>query len=165
MIDNGSRVKGKNKNRHITAFYMETLVLAAVFTIVILVLARIFALSRQMGTDARILTNAVHLAENAAEAVAASDSAEALQRLLDENGNAERLEGSGTGEEAVIRARYDEDMNPLPDGSLWMDVTWEPEEAAPSGRGLVRSVITVNRSGEAEPVYTLETAVYIRKTE
>ena len=49
----------KNKQQHITAFYMEMLVLVAVFMVVILVLTQVFALSRKQSTQAGVLTDAV----------------------------------------------------------------------------------------------------------
>ena len=51
----------------ITAFSMEMLVLILVFTGVILTLTRMFALSKEQSTQARVLTRGVRLAENTAE--------------------------------------------------------------------------------------------------
>ena len=147
----------KNTKRHVTAFYIETLILAVVFIIVILVLTRVFAMSGQLSANARILTNGVHLAENAAEAVAGADSPQKLLELLDENGNAQALEGRET---IVLRARYDGDGKPAADGNFWVDVSWTPEEE--SEGGLVGSSITVFWNNGAETVYTLDTAVYLR---
>lgn len=117
MIENGGPVRGKKKKRRITAFYIEALLLVAAFTMVILVLTRVFAWAGQLGREAGILTKAVHLAENAAEAVAASDSPEDLERLLDENGNV-RLTGDGASQEGsgILIAWYDEDLNPASEG-------------------------------------------------
>ena len=64
MIENGGPVRGKKKKRRITAFYIEALLLVAAFTMVILVLTRVFAWAGQLGREAGILTKAVHLAEN-----------------------------------------------------------------------------------------------------
>ena len=61
---------------------------------------------------------------------------------------------------------YDDDLNPVPDGTIWMEVRWMPEwsgeesDGVPEGAGLVKSLITVNRAGEREPIYTLETEVF-----
>lgn len=154
MIENGGRESRKNRKHPVTAFYIEALILVAVFTIVILVLTRVFAWSGQIGRKAALLTNAVHLSENAAEAVAASDSLEEVMALLDENGNAQLLE------EGLLRVWYDEDMNPMPEGNLWLDVTWVPEESASAGgKRLVESQVTVYGAGDAGSIYTLETAV------
>lgn len=148
----------KNTRRHVTAFYMETLILTVVFIMVILVLTKIFALSGQLSAKARILTNAVHLAENAAEAVAGADSAQRLLGLLNENGNTKPLEGEA---DTVFRAQYDMDGKPAAEGSFWVDVSWVPEKE--SEGGLVKSRITVYWDREEEPVYTLDTAVYLQE--
>lgn len=141
---------------NITAFYIETLVLIAAFIVVILVLARVFALAGRQSEQAQILTRAVRLAENAAEAVAASDSGEALAALLDENGNVCETAGYGG---TAYRAKYDRDMRSAPEGDFWVDVTWQPQR---SGAGtFVQSTVYVYWNGGEEPVYTLETAVYL----
>ena len=149
----GYREEGKKQ--HITAFYMETLVLALIFTVVILVLTKVFALSGQMSSNARLLTNAVHLAENAAEAFAASDSPEALAGLLEENENVLMLEEDGN---TLVRVSYDEEMRPAPEGNFLMDVLWVPEEGVE--KGLVQGIIRVYRNDSKEEIYMLKTAVY-----
>ena len=83
MIEDGGRTGGKRTGSRGTAFYIEALLLAAVFTVVILTLTRVFAWSGQRGRDAALLTGAVHLAENGAEAVAASRSLEERVRTLE----------------------------------------------------------------------------------
>ena len=132
----------------VTAFYLETLLLIVVFIAIILVLTQVFGLSRMQSAQARQLTDAVCLAQNAAEAVAASQSAEEVCALLDEGGNA-RLTEDG------VEAGYGLDM--APDGSgtpaLLLRVGWEPEG------GLARSRSAVYRGGEGEPVFSLDTAV------
>ena len=125
--------------KQLTAFYMETLLLLAAFMAIILVLVSVFGGARQQSTQAAQLTHAVRLAENAAEAVASVDSVDALQDLLGQGGGM-RLDGS------VLTVLYDD---------YELAITWEPEGA------LVNSAITVSRNGEE--IYTLETAVYIRK--
>lgn len=148
----GSREQNRSEKSRITAFYMETLVLAVIFIVVILALIRIFSLSVRMSSQAEELTRAVRLAENGAEAAAASESGEKLARLLDENGNVTvREDGS-------ILAEYDRDMKPLSGGDILMEITWEPEET-----GCVRCLITVSRRGDSRPVYTLTTAVYVEE--
>lgn len=137
----------------ITAFYIETLILTVIFIVAILVLMRVFALSGRMSSRAKLLTSAVHLAENAAEAVAASGDEESLYALLDDagSGNVSRPE---EGEIVLFRMRYDGEMNPVPDGSFRVDVSWEPQ-----GEELVKSRINVYWN--EEEIYTLDTAVYI----
>ncbi len=144
----------KGGRGQVTAFYIETLVLAAVFLMVIVVLAQIFSLAVRMSGRAEDLTCAVRLAENAAEAVAASKSAEELAFLLDENGNA------GLGEDGCVYAAYDRTMNPESGGVVQVEATWEPKND-----GCVESVITVCRAGDSEPIYTLTTAVYVMEEE
>lgn len=151
MSREGMRNRGKKQTRPATAFYMETLMLAAVFVAVILVLVRIFALSGQMSGQAGILTCAVHLAENAAEAAAASENPETLKGLLEENGNVRLQESKG---ECMLCAWYADDMSPAPEGDFRVDIRWASGESA--GEGLPRSTITVY--WEEEAVYTLEIA-------
>ncbi len=143
----------KNKKRHFTNFYMETLVLVVVFIVVILVLTRVFALAGGMSTRAEILTGAVHLAENAAEAVSASGSPEDLRGLLEENGNAGEVR---EGENCLLSFRYDDDLNPVPGGSFRVEVSWQPE----AGGSFAESKVAVYWMEETEPVFALETAVY-----
>ena len=125
--------------KQLTAFYMETLLLLAAFMAIVLVLVSVFGGARQQSTQAAQLTHAVRLAENAAEAVASVDSVDALQELLSQEGST-RLDGG------VLTVLYDD---------YELAITWEPEGA------LVNNAITVSRNGEE--IYTLETAVYIRK--
>ena len=183
------------KRRHITAFYLETLILIIVFIGVILVLVRVFGISREKSETARLLTGAVSLSENAAEAVAASASPEEAAALLNENGNAvvldaeaqdvaalfnendndnaadaeaqaaaaplnENFNAAVPDAAALIAAYYNTDQSPSPEGSLCVLITWEPEETL-SGT-LVSSQISVWYREEREPLYTLNTAVFIQ---
>ena len=127
-----------------------------IFIVVILVLMRVFALAGRMSSQAKVLTCAVRLAENAAEAVAASDSKEALFTFLDECGMG-NVSTSEAGDKILFRAQYDGEMHPVPEGNFWVDVSWEPEY----GGDLVKSGITVYWNGEE--IYTLDTAIYIEK--
>lgn len=129
-----------------TSFYVETLLLIAVFVAIILGLTQIFGLAEAESSRSEQLTGAVMLAENAAEAVSASRSAGELCALLDEGGSA-RLEGSG------VSARYGADLRPDPAGPYELRVSWEPEAG-----GLVNSAIEVLREGRG--LYTLQTAVF-----
>lgn len=142
--------------RHITSFYMETLLLIAVFIAIILVLTQVFGMGRAESGEARLLTSAVTLAQNAAEAVSAADSPSSLVWLLDENGNVFYENG-------VVEARYTVDMVPAANGALEVDITWTPEERE---RGtLVSGEITVRYRGADEPIYTLETAAYLQEAQ
>lgn len=136
------------KHQHITAFYVETLLLIGVFVAVILVLTHVFGIGRSMSGQARRLNDAVCLAQNAAEAVSAARSPEDVIALLDQGGNVRAVEGG-------IEAGYDGDRNPdtTRAPALRVEITWEPD-----GKGLVSSAITVYHGPEA--VYSLDTAVY-----
>ncbi len=121
--------------KHITAFYLETLLLAAAFVGVILVLTGVFGQARAQSAQAVRLTRAVALAENAAEAVAASDSEETLRSLLAGEGDVTWSPGS------VV----------LTDGDYVVDITWSPEGAVAGGH------IAVAFRGQE--IYALDTAV------
>ncbi|MBR1455744.1 MAG: hypothetical protein IJ594_01120 [Oscillospiraceae bacterium] len=142
------------KDRHVTAFYLETLLLILVFIGIILVLTRVFALGKIQSTRAKLLTNAVCLAENAAEAVSASDSAASVAMLLDEGGNT-RLLADGS-----VQADYDAAMRPVTgrEPGLCLRVTWEP---SPGDERFVASTVTVLHG--AETVYELRTAVLLKE--
>ena len=142
----------KRQAHPVTGFYLETLLLIAVVVAVILVLTRVFGLARAQSAEAKMLTNAVCLAQNAAEAVSASDSPEALLSLLDENGNAR------PGEKSAVLASYDADMVPDAAGCLTVEATWEPADRDDS---LIYSTVFVWYEGRTEPVYSLRTAVYL----
>ena len=141
------------RNGQITAFYFETLLLIVVFLAIILVLTQVFGLARQQTAAARQLTDAVTLAGNAAEAVSASADPGELMKLLNENGNAEELpDASG------VKACYDNEKNPDPQGAYRVEISWQPEKTA--GGTMVSSVIQVFNGSSEEPVYSLETASF-----
>jgi len=146
------------RKEHITAFYLETLVLILVFIAIILVLTSIFGMAKARSGEAKLLTNAVTLAGNAAEAVSAAGSEEELLSLLDREGNAQKMPDT-----AGVTAFYDTDMRPDPAGKLRLDVTWLPEEG--EAGTLVRSAILVSYDGRTEPVYRLDTAVLLKEAE
>lgn len=136
------------KNGHITAFYLETLLLIVVFIGIILVLTQVFGLSRTQSREAKRLTNSVTLAANAAEAFSAAEEPAELLAFLNENGNAAALPDT-----LGVTARYDADMRPDPAGELRVDVCCTVEE-----NSLVQGHIQVFRQGAEAPVYELETA-------
>ena len=140
------------KDRHITGFYIETLLLIVVFIAIIMLLTHVFGLARNQSDQAKDLTAAVTLAENAAEAVSLAEDPQELCLLLDKDGSAQLL-AAGDG----VAARYDADLAPDAAGDFIVDITWTPQETA-SGT-LVDSEITVNRGGDT--IYTLNTAVYL----
>ena len=143
------------RHEHIPAFFIETLLLVQDFVSVILVLTGVFGLARRRSGEAKLLTNAVTLAQNAAEAVAAADSDLSLLKLLDERDNAVRLRDT-----AGVMAFYDTEMRPDSKGALRVDVTWLPTQTDTGT--LVQSVIEVRYNGQPEPVYRLDTAAYLR---
>ena len=155
MSKNVDLSKDKGRRRHVANFYMETLILVVVLVAVILVLTRVFAFSADLSSRAGRLTRAVHLAENAAEAVAASDGIDTLRMLLEENGNVQvRQEGA----DSILSAWYDEDMQPVSDGKFRVEVSWGSEDAAGD---FAESTVSVYWMEETEPLYVLETAVYL----
>ena len=138
------------KQSHITGFYLETLMLIVVFVLIILVLTQVFGLAQMQNTRAKQLNGAVILAQNAAEAAAASETPEELLKLLNENGNAVPMT-----EPAGVTVRYDRDLNPDAEGNYRVDVTWLPEET--ENGILVHSVAEVRCDDAEAPVYRLET--------
>lgn len=144
------------KQEHITAFYVETLLLILVFIAIILVLTHVFGLGKVQSSRAKLLTNAVCLAENAAEAVAASDSPAAVVRLLDEGGNVRVLDSG------LVEADYNSRMEPelTRDPGLRVLISWEPTAEDPR---LVNSTISVYGGGKTDAVYELRTAVLLQE--
>ena len=140
------------QKRHITGFYIETLLLILVFVSIILVITNIFGMARVSSTSARHLTTAVALAQNTAEAAAASRSVDETAALLQENGNTE-VSSDGTG----LTARYNSDLTPSADGIYRVDLTWTEEEA------LADCIVSVFYAEEEEPVYSIHTAVYVKE--
>lgn len=143
------------KENHVTAFYIEVLLLTVGLIGIVLVLTQIFALGRRESAEARELTDAVCLAQNAAEAFAASSDPEELRAILDEGGSAELVEIGGS---ASVRASYDADLRADGNGVFLVTITWT-EEGAEAGV-LVRSRITVTERGGAREIYSLETASF-----
>ena len=127
--------------KHSTAFYVETILLILAFAAIIPVLTSIFGGAKATSSQAQRLTKSVVLAQNAAEAVNASDSLEEVQSLLEKDGNTQ-LTGS-------VLAVFEDDYK--------TEITWEPDGEIVSGR------ITVYYN--EEPVYSLETAVYVGRKE
>lgn len=138
-----------------TALFIETLALLAVFTVVAIVLVKGFLFAGMLSREAASLSNAVHLAENAAEMVSASKSGEMLFSLLNENGNARISEQ--TGDSCVYRASYDANMNPAAGGVFYAEVSWVLGQD-----GLVKSTVAIYRNNEAEALYSLDLAVYVK---
>ena len=138
------------KQSHITGFYLETLMLIVVFVLIILVLTQVFGLAQMQSTRAKQLNGAVILAQNALEAVSASETPEELLKLLNDNDNAVLMADT-----AGVTACYDSDLNPDAEGNYRVDVTWLPEET--ENGILVHSVAEVRCDDTEAPVYRLET--------
>lgn len=154
-----------NRERTMTAFYLETVLMVIIFVLVIAVLSQVFGLARSQSRQAQQLTNAVCLAQNAAEAAAAAESGEEMLQLLREDGNAGLEEKAG---ESLLTAYYDADMKPVSreaaaaDGSsLRLEATWAPERSQTGN--FVNSHIAVYEGPSETPLYTLDTGVYIRE--
>lgn len=137
------------RDRHrTTAFYIEMLLLVAVFTGVIMVLSGVFAAAREQSSKARELNGAVRLAENAAEIVAGTNDSSEMVELL---GGAGSVESYPEGRKLL--ARYGSGLEPDPDGGFQVEITWAEKD------GLVNYDIQVSWQG-GEPVYELGTSVF-----
>jgi len=134
--------------KHITSFYVETLILILVFVAVILTLTRVFGMAKKQSEEAKLLTSAVTLAQNAAEAFPAAESSEALLKLLDEGGNASL-------ENDTVTASYDADMTPDPDGVLRVVV-----ERRADSEWTASGTIRVIRGDTGLEIYSLETVAH-----
>ena len=130
--------------RHQSGFYVETLILILVFVFVLLVVSGLFSASAVKSNDAALLSAAVDIASNAAEAACASGSQEDLVKLLDENGNASVVTGG-------VEARYDEDGAADPEGVLVLFVGWEEVDS------FVTCPVTVTKGDRV--IYEIKTGV------
>ncbi len=139
----------KESNRSIS-FYVEALMLILVFVVVLVTLARLFGASISNSQSARTLTDAVTLAQNAAEAVSASSDARELARLL-------APEGGAKTDDTQVEVWYNEDLEPDDAGVYLVSATWQPGAEDPR---LVHSRIRVLRDGQQ--VYDLDASVYVR---
>ena len=72
----------KNKQAHVTAFYLETLLMILVFVAVILMLTQVFGQSRKLSAEAGYLSDAATISESVSAAVRASESEEQLLSIL-----------------------------------------------------------------------------------
>ncbi len=148
----------KSRNQ-ITAFYVEALLLILVFVGIILVLTHVFGLGMSESSEANILTDSVTLAQNSAEAVAASDSSEELEEILSNSG-LDRCEIRSDGKLEVV---YDVDLVPLKaedenkEGTYKVLIDWEEDQ---SDAAMISANISVYYRDSEEPSYVLETAKY-----
>ena len=148
----------KSRNQ-ITAFYVEALLLILVFVAIILVLTHVFGLGMSESSEANILTDSVTLAQNSAEAVAASDSSEELEEILSNSG-LDRCEIRSDGKLEVV---YDADLVPLKaedgnkEGTYKVLIDWEEDQ---SDAAMISANISVYYRDSEKPSYVLETAKY-----
>ena len=164
----------KGKHEHITAFYIETILLIVSFVLVILVLTNVFGLGKLETSKAEDLTNAVRLAESGAEAFAAAEGPAELAQLLDE-GNVTLASTSSQLSvppkdrlPALIFAYYDVSLNPVPEeqSAYRLIISWTPDQKTLSGDSvLAEGNISVKRTGSEETIYSLDTAVYIQEVQ
>ena len=128
--------------KHITAFYLETLLMIVVFISIIVVLSGIFGISGVESVRARELNDAVCLAENAAEAFSAARSPDDLAGLL-----------SGEVKDGEVVVFYDKERVPAENGFYRLTATWEPDGT----EGLYKGTISVYGD---DLIYSLDTAVF-----
>ena len=140
------------RNGHITAFYFETLLLVLVFLGIILILTQVFGMGRIQSAKAAQLSDAVTLAQNAAEAVSAAKSPTELAALLVPDAGL-REKTASTGARTLIR--FDRNLRPDPAGVYQLTISWDEE-----ADGFVSSHIAVFYSTEEDAVYTLDTAAF-----
>ena len=114
------------KASQVTAFYVEVLILTVGMILIVLVLTQVFALGRMQSASAEELTDAVCLAQNAAEAVASSRSPEELLQTLGEDGNCGYDESASP---PVVWAAYDTQMRPDAQGAILLCVTAYADDA------------------------------------
>lgn len=144
------------KSNGFTAFYVEALLMIAVFVAIILVLTGVFGRSVAESAGARRLTCAVTLAENTAEIFSVSESEADLLLRLDRAGNASMTE---EGDVPTVQARYGADMAPSADGEYAVTVTWEQDGKLVSSHINVRYFVP---GEEPVTVYSIETATILR---
>lgn len=164
----------KERHEHITAFYMETILLIVSFVVVILVLTHVFGLGKLETSKARDLTSAVRIAENAAEAFAAAEGPAELADLL--GGEPLVTLASASSQYPVpkrdrlpagIFSAYDADLNQVPEESCayWLTIWWEPVNGTVHNGDavLAKATIKVYKTADpdSDPIYTLETKTYI----
>ena len=166
----------KNRHEHITAFYMETILLIVSFLIVILVLTNVFGLGKHESSKARDLTSAVRIAESAAEVFAAAEGPADLADLL---GGEPLVTMASTSSQFTVPARdrlpatiftaYDADLNQVPEEgcAYWLTIWWEPVKGTERSGGAVLAKGTINvyktADPDSDPIYTLETKAYIQE--
>ncbi|MBQ6621413.1 MAG: hypothetical protein IJH75_01075 [Mogibacterium sp.] len=144
-----------DRRKSTTAFYLETLLMILIFVCIILILTRVFAAARLQSVEARRMTVAVTLAENAAEAALAADSEDDLAGILSGKTQNAPVLTAGDSAGRAVTASFDDHLEPSADGPYRVEITWEPE-----GRQFVRNRITVCFGTVETPLFTMETGSY-----
>lgn len=121
------------QDKPITAFYVEALLMIVGFVGILLALTKIFGLSRNESIQAKLLTNAVTLAQNAADSLIAS----------------------GDKREGEFVDYYSDDMTPDPNGPLSVHGTWIREG------DMMRGTVLVYDSRQKEPLFSLPLSRYV----
>lgn len=121
------------KGRPITAFYVECLLLIVVFIGILLALTQVFGLARNESVQAKLLTNAVTLAQEAADSfVMAGDS-----------------------RQGEFVNSFSADMTLDPNGPLTVYVVWTREG------DMMQGTVSVFDVRQKDPIYTLPIARYV----
>ena len=97
----------KNKHAHVTAFYLETLLMILVFVAVILMLTQVFGGSRKLSAEAGYLSDAATISESISAAVRASGDEEELIEILNGTAGADAAVTAGVGVGAAVGALQD----------------------------------------------------------
>ncbi len=133
------------------SFYLQILILLAVFLAVSMVLVQVFGAARAMSRRARDVTAGTSLCRSAAEAFAAGGTAEGTAALL-----------GGTAEDGTVLCRYDADQNTLgPDESggvyfVTVTVTQKTEKAGTMAAAQIEA-----RTADGTLAASLDTEVYL----
>ena len=148
----------KKNNTHVAAFYAETLLLIVVFVGILILLVQVFGLGKQRSAEAKLLTTAVALAENTAEAASAKPDGNDVLAVLSEKDNAMIEEMYSENGGYVIEARYDSDGTPNADGilSVRLVCTRTPQSAG----AYDEFTVTVRKAGREKPLYELASSAY-----
>ena len=138
-----------NERRAVTAFYVETLMMILVFIGIMMVLTRIFVLSKTQENEARNLTRAVTIAGNVAEGLSLSDDVETNMKKTG-------LEGSlveNTEKKKIYEGKWTwPGKNPGQKGQ-----NYKVRITLTRDRKMVHHLIQIYCGDEKKPVYTIET--------
>lgn len=145
----------KTTEGHITAFYIEALLLVITFVAIILVLSKVFSASLKRSQEAVTLTTAVALSQKAAEAFSYGKTPEKTAEVLNDGGNVVWDAAS----QKVI-GTYAKEGTPDPNGPLRLEMTFEEEQ---DDQDLLRicQISVTDETGKL--IYSLSEAVYLKE--